>query len=252
MMEPSVLALDLRFVLLAGCVALAYTAEAAIGFGSVVIALTLGAHLYSVPALLPVLVPLSLILASLMTARNWRHIDAALVGRRVLPRMAAGVALGLALFMHVPGAWLTPLLGGFVVAAAGLELVRAVRGNGAPAPPLGPLAFTSTTLAAGVVHGMTASGGPLLVYAFGRLGLDKARFRASLSVVWLILGVALAITYLASGRLDGSALVSIAALVPVVALALTLGDWLHRRLDEQAFRKIVLLLLCGAGTALIF
>jgi uncharacterized membrane protein YfcA len=40
-------------------------------------------------------------------------------------------------------------------------------------------------------------------------------------------------------------------LVPVVIGALAFGNWLHHRLDEETFRKVVLGLLAAAGIALV-
>jgi uncharacterized membrane protein YfcA len=53
--------------------------------------------------------------------------------------------------------------------------------------------------------------------------------------------------YAVSGRLTGGALVATAALVPVLAVAVPLGEWAHVRLDETRFRRIVFVLLLGAG-----
>jgi hypothetical protein len=249
--EAAVFAPDASFALLAVCVALAYTAEAATGFGSIVIALTLGAQMYPIPELLPVLVPLSVMLTTWVVTRNRRHVDRTLLARRVLPHMGVGAVLGFALFTTLPTAWLTPALGVFVVGVAVLELARMTLGRSEVARPLGPVGFAGATVGAGVLQGAVASGGPVLVYAMGRLGLPKARFRATLALVWLTLNSALVVSYAATGRLNGAKLPFVALLVPVVVASLAFGNWLHHRLDESAFRKVVLGLLGLAGGALV-
>lgn len=251
MSEAAVFAPDLSFALLALCVGVAYTAEAATGFGSIVIALTLGAQLYPIPELLPLLVPLSVMLTAYVVTRNRQHVDRPLLFGRVLPRMAIGLVAGFTLFVHLPTAWLTPALGVFVVGVAALELWRTLSGEAAQARPLGPMAFNGATVGAGVLQGAVASGGPVLVYALGRLGLPKARFRATLALVWLTLNSALVATYVATGRLDTATAPYVALLIPVVVSALVFGNWLHHRLDEEAFRKAVLGLLALAGVALV-
>ena len=250
-MEPAPFAPDAAFLLLAAAVAVAYTAEAATGFGSIVIAVTLGAQLYPIPALLPLLLPLSLLLTTWVVLRNREHVDLALLGHRVLPWMAVGLAAGFAFFVYAPVSLLTPLLGVFVVGVSVLELRRLVLRSGEPGAELGPLAFRGVMMAAGLVQGAAASGGPVLVYALGRLGLPKARFRATLALVWLSLNTALVLSYLATGRLGTATLPWIALLVPVVAGSFALGNWLHHRLDEAAFRKAVLVLLAVAGVGLV-
>ena len=53
---------------------LAYTIEAITGFGSIVIALSLGALLLPIPAMLPVLVPLNICMSGYLAWRNRQHI----------------------------------------------------------------------------------------------------------------------------------------------------------------------------------
>lgn len=251
MSETAVFAPDLTFALLALCVGTAYTAEAATGFGSIVIALTLGAQLYPVPDLLPLLVPLSVMLTTYIVIRNHHHVDRSLLFGRILPRMGIGLVLGLLIFMNISTAWLTTGLGVGVVAIALIELWRSISGSHADARPLGEVQFTGVTIGAGVMQGAAASGGPMLVYALGRLGLPKQSFRATLAVVWLVLNVVLVASYVVTGRLDADSAMFTGLLVPVVIAALGLGNWLHHRLDEDTFRKVVLALLAAAGVALV-
>ena len=65
---------------LGGFILLAYTLEAITGFGSIVIALSLGALLLPIEQLLPVLVPLNICMTGYLVSRHWRLID-----RRLLP-----------------------------------------------------------------------------------------------------------------------------------------------------------------------
>lgn len=99
---------------------------------------------------------------------------------------------------------------------------------------------------AGITHGLFASGGPLLVYALSGLSLDKQRFRATLILVWLALNSLLTLVFL----LDGSLLPAaprIAMLVPVVIVAMVVGEVLHHRVNEQRFRQAVFVVLAVTG-----
>lgn len=238
-------------MLLALAVLVAFAAEALSGFGSLVIALTLGAELYPLDELKPVLVPLSLTLTTYVVVRHRAKIDRALLLRRILPFMGAGVALGLLLLGRLDARTTAPLLksafGGLVVLFAARELLALARGHAAAPSAARP---TPWIVAAGVVHGIFASGGPLLVYGIGRAGLDKAAFRSTLATVWLTLNAALTATYALSGRLGAATLPRIALLIPVVPVAIALGEWAHRRVDERRFRGVVFSLLLVAGGAL--
>jgi uncharacterized membrane protein YfcA len=138
-----------------------------------------------------------------------------------------------------------------VVAVASVELWRG-RAEAPEARPLPPLASGAALLGAGVVHGLFSTGGPLLVWALGRTPIAKRAFRATLSTVWLLLGTALSSAYALRGHLDAASLTATAALLPVLGLALLLGDRLHHRLDESRFRRAVHALLLAAGLTSLF
>ena len=246
------LAMDWSFAALVASVAIAFTTEASIGFGAMLLAVTLGATVYPIPTLLPVLVCLSVLMTSYIVVRHRAHVQWRLLGRQILPAMGFGGAAGYVLFVNASPALLKSLLGVFVLAVAGLELSRQLRGSVVVAASgISPLRFATTAVGAGVVHGMTATGGPVLVYAVGKLGLHKSDFRATLACVWLVLNATLAVVYAASGRLGADEATTVAALAPVVACSVVAGEWLHGRLDERSFRIGVLVLLAGAGVSLL-
>lgn len=242
--------MDPRFALLAGAVFVAFATEALCGFGSAVIAITLGAHLYPLSELLALLVPLSCAVTSFIVARHRAHVDRGLLARRVLPLTGAGLAVGFALARAVEGPALKLAFGALVAVFAARELVRIARPR-AESAPLSGAAAAPIMVAAGVLHGIYATGGPLLVYAIGRSGLDKRRFRSTLAAVWLSLNLALTTAFAAAGRFSGQALPRLAVLVPVAALAIAAGEWGHRRVDERRFRTIVFSLLLIAGGSIV-
>jgi uncharacterized membrane protein YfcA len=94
---------------------------------------------------------------------------------------------------------------------------------------------------------MFSTGGPLLVWALGRSLTGKRAFRATLACVWLVLGSTLTLSYALNDRLDAHTLRATAALVPVLGVAVGVGEWAHHRLDEDRFRWVVYLLLLVAG-----
>jgi uncharacterized membrane protein YfcA len=237
---------DPHFWVLAGIVAGAFCVEATTGFGATVIAVTLGVHLFPLATLLPVIVPVGVTLSATIAWRQRHHADRGLMLRRILPLMGSGLLLGLAVFERASNESLQRAYGVFVVVVAGLELRRLRRPERATRPLPRPVA-AAALLGAGIIHGLFSSGGPLLVWALGRLGIEKRVFRATLSTVWLVLGLTLTTAYAASGRLDRHSLVATAALLPVLALSLRVGEWAHQRLDEGHFRAAVYALLLAAG-----
>jgi uncharacterized membrane protein YfcA len=235
-----------QFWLLAAIVGGAFAIEATSGFGATILVVTFGVHLFPITTLLPVIVPLGLVLSVSIAWRNRGHVDRALVVRRILPLMGAGLAIGLAIFERASNDGLRRAFGFFVVGVAIAELWRTLHATGAPRP-LPPLATRATLLGAGVIHGIWSSGGPLLVYALGRLPIEKRAFRATLSTVWVVLASALTLAYAWQGRVGRESLIATATLLPVLATAYVAGDWAHHRLDESKFRTLIYALLIVAG-----
>jgi uncharacterized membrane protein YfcA len=227
--------------------------QATAGFGGLVVSLTLGALLLPIDTLLPLLVPVSLIITGTIALRHRAHIDWRLLTRRLLPCMAAGAAIGLTLFHTVQGPWLRRAFGALVVLLAARELLCRLRPGAGDAPrdALPARRTIPLMVGAGVIHGIYASGGPMLVYAIGRSGLAKASFRSTLCVVFVSLNTGLSIVYLAGGRLGAAQLPELAVLAPVVVAALFTGEWLHRRVDERRFRLLVYSVLLVAGSVLM-
>jgi uncharacterized membrane protein YfcA len=227
---------------------MAFTLEAITGFGSTVIALSLGALLVPINSLLPILVPLGLVLSGSMAWRYRLLIDWSLLLRTVLPGMLMGTIVGYALIPYLNGALMKQLFGLIIIWFAASELWRSRLNIGSRSKPMWFVRFL--ILAAGMSHGLFASGGPLLVYSLVGLPLDKLRFRATLATVWFTLNFLLSSIYLMDGQLL-PALPMVASYLPLLLLGLWIGERLHHRVDEQQFRKAIFSLLLVTGSLLI-
>ena len=238
----------LVWVAVGGFIFIACTLEAITGFGSTVIAISLGALLVPIDSLLPVLVPLGLVLSGIMAWRYRHWIDRSLLLRTVLPTMFLGTLLGYGLIPFLNGALMRQLFGLVIIWFAGSELWRGRQNATSPAKPI--WAVRILILLAGVSHGLFASGGPLLVYSMAGLPLDKLRFRATLATVWLVLNSILSCIYLMDGQLL-PALPKVGAYLPLLLAGFWVGERLHHRVDELQFRNAIFLLLLVTGGLLI-
>jgi uncharacterized membrane protein YfcA len=117
--------------------------------------------------------------------------------------------------------------------------------------PLPPPVAAGALAVAGVIHGLFACGGPLVVYVVGRSLHEKSAFRATLSALWLVMNAVLVTTMIVGGTINARTLLTSAWLVPPLLVGLFLGDRLHRRLDERAFRVAVFALLFVAASVLL-
>jgi uncharacterized membrane protein YfcA len=238
--------MDIHIIGLAIIVLFSYTTQAMSGFGSTILALTLGIHLYPIEVLLPVLVPLDMLVNLYLVVRHHGHINRPLLFRSILPAMGAGVLAGILAFQFIQGVILKKIFGLLVILLSLRELYRFLRKR-LNQKELSNLGSTVYVTLAGLIHGIYASGGPLLIYALSRLNLPKSIFRSTLAAVWLIFSIILTASYLIAGTFSGESLMFIAILLPVIVIGLLLGEWLHHHIDEYRFKIFVFSVLLFAG-----
>jgi len=236
---------------LAALVAVAYGVQSASGFGAGLILVTLGMHLIELPTLLALILPLSVAQTGWITARHWRAIDRTVLARRVLPLMGVGTAAGYLISTRVGGSsGVKQAMGALVILLASREIWRLYRRT---PPAQGGRAVSMVSIfAAGVVHGIYATGGPLLIYGLGREGLDRARFRATITSVWLLLNIVLVTTFAIEGRYTPAVRTQLAVLFPGIVVGIFAGERVFARLDERTFQWGVYGLLLLAGVPLLW
>ena len=219
--------LDPDLVGLSVVVLVAWTVQAITGFGSTVLALTLGAAFLPIAELLPLVIVLNTPLAAWTAIRHRDEIDRPVLSRTILPWMGAGAAVGALAAPWIAGDLLKRGFGVMVLSFAVRDLIALLRNR-----PVGPRPPEATLRAwvvlAGFIHGIYGSGGPALVQATSRLGLTKGAFRATMSAVWLVFNFVLIGLFAARGRFDADTLHRALWLVPVVPVGVWLGERMHR------------------------
>ena len=141
------------------------------------------------------------------------------------------------------------LFAGFVVVLSTVELWRLRRGAVVAALPT--RRRVATLLSAGVIHGLFATGGPLVVYALGREIEDKSAFRSTLAVLWILTSTVLLLDMVASGKVGWPQLeLGVWMLLPM-GLGMVLGGWVHQRVSQRLFREGVYALLIVVGMSLL-
>jgi len=238
-------------IALALIVLFAFAVETMAGFGATVITVTLASHLLPISEVLSALVPVNMVLSGYLVVRYRREVDWPIVRRRGLATMGAGVLVGLALYRMHGHEWMKAVFAAFVVVLSALELVRLRRAPREAVAPLSVTARTTALVAAGVIHGVFACGGPLLVYVLGREIGDKGRFRATLSAIWLLLNGALVANLVLAGHLGRKSLQTSGVLLVSLGLGVFLGEQAHARMPEARFRVTVFALLLIAGASLL-
>lgn len=236
-------------IALIAVVAVAFTTEAAVGFGATLITLALGSLVVSIDELLFAIVPLNLALSSAVLSRAYTHIDRPALLRRILPVMGLGFPLGVFAFQKLPPNAVRLAFGVFVAVLGAVELLGLIRAQVKERPIHRGLAFFLLFLG-GAIHGAFASGGPPVVYVCGRTLPDKRVFRATLAALWFLLGGVLLIIHAYTGHIGRTSLTLTAWLVPGLVIGLVMGEVLHGKLPERTFRILVFALLTLVGVVL--
>jgi len=240
--------MELLWVLFGFIILLAYALEAVTGFGSIVIALSLGVLFLPFDQILPILVALNICMTSVLAFRNRKSIHKALLLTVILPGMLLGTLVGYFAKPYFDDVILKQVFGVLIIWFAARELWRMyhkhIDGNR-------PLWLTRViTFAAGITHGLFASGGPLLVYAVAGTKIDKARFRATMVFVWFILNALLTLAFLLDGRMQ-PVLMNVLFYIPLLIVAVKLGNYLHEKVKEEHFRVAIYSLLLMTGVILV-
>lgn len=242
--------MDTSILLLTLIVLIAYVTQAMTGFGSIIIAVTLGSHLYPIEFLLPTLVPADLLVNIYIVGKYRKGVDRGLLFRRILPLMGVGLFVGIGIFQFVHGELLKKIFGLVVALLCGRELYGLLRRPGT-AKALSRVKYAASVFASGITQGLFASGGPLVVYAVSRLGLRKGNFRSTLSALWLLTNGILTLSYAATGLLTAKNLRFWALLAPTVVVGTVIGERLHDRVNEDLFRIVVFAILVVAGLSIV-
>lgn len=227
-----------------------YAVRGVAGFGAGVVAAPLLAFVLPMSTTAPLVTILGFLVSVRQALRHWRIVQWRAIAR-FIPGSLVGVPLGLWLMANADQHLLTRLLGAYVVAYALYSLFaerllgRALVMPGYMVHPIAVAGALVSTLFGGLA-------GPVYVTYFDSLGLEKGVFRVTVSTTLLTVSIVRGAGYFAAGvfRAEDFLLV-VAALVPA-AVGTLLGDWVHDRIEPQAFRTYVGALLVLSGSALLF
>ncbi|HJW04187.1 MAG TPA: sulfite exporter TauE/SafE family protein [Azospira sp.] len=243
-LDPSHLPSPTALAVAALALVAAYTIFTLVGFGSAMVASAPLAAVMPVPRVIPLLALLDCAGAATRGWRQRRHIDRQQL-LRLLPTMALGQGLGIALLGRLPTVWLGAALGLFILLYGAWGLVQ-------PAPPRLLLRWGwACGVIGGVFGGLFGSGGFLYAAYLSRQPLERETFRATQAVLMALstgLRVLLcALTGLIDPKLLGLALLA----VPPMLLGTWLGHHLDLHLSKERFLHLLNGVLAAAGLGLL-
>ena len=220
--------------------------RSALGFGEALIAVPLLAFVLPVKVAAPVAVLVSITVAAVIVAQDWRDVHMRSAVRLVLSTLI-GIPLGLLLLRSVSEPVVKGILGVLVAGFA----VSALRNRGSYELTDDRLAWLFG-LSAGVLGGAYGMNGPpLVVYGMLRRWSPE-RFRATLQGYFLPASVMGMIGYWAAGLWTPIVSRYYLLSLPTALLAIVLGRAINRRFDAGRFFVYVHagLIVSGAGLVL--
>lgn len=180
-----------------------------------------------------------------LVSKEWRDIDRSVILRLTLASVV-GVASGIAVLAFTEPLILKKGLGVFILLYVGYALY------GKADLQLGYKSNMVFGALGGFFSGVFSTGGPLYVISVQNSVQQVRAFRATmigvLALVTLVRIPALSI----SGVLNFNHVKTSLLILPVFFLAQYLGKKMFLRINEALFRKVLMVLLCLSGLALIF
>lgn len=230
------------------CVAIifiSYVVKGLSGFGSGLIAVPLLAFFLPITFIVPLLGLLSYsgtVAQSVQLRRQvaWHDIWP------LLPFSLAGISLAVWLLVNLDPQWLVRGLALFVVSYSVYTLlpIPELRGSRWWAIPAGSLG--------GIVGALFGTGGPFYVIYLKLRGMDKGQFRASIVLIFLVDGGLRIIGYALSGLYTTNVILMLLILLPVLILAMLVGNHLHIKLNQLYFNRLISSLLLISGVMLLY
>lgn len=221
------------------------------GFAGTILAMPPSLMLVGYPVAKPVLNVLGLLSGVYVFAGNHKYVNWREL-RKIVLIMAVGIIGGIFIKSLFVGKEqiLYKLLGIFVIFLAVQGLYRCFRKT-EQAPRPASKASVLLLPAAGVVHGIFVSGGPLLIGYLTKRIQDKVSFRATISTVWVFLNSLILFDDIRAGLWNLELLKVQIISIPFLLAGMFIGGKLYAKMSQQLFMKITYVLLFISGVSLL-
>jgi len=195
----------------------------------------------------PLAVLVSITIAAIVVAQDWRHIHLRSVGWLVLAT-AAGVPLGLRLLIVCPETWAKSFLGALILlfalyCLAGRMRFRLERDSQAWLLACG--------FVAGILGGAYGMNGPPLVIYGAMRSWSAQHFRATLQAYFLPASMLVMCGYWTAGLWTPVVTHDYLLCLPAILPAVLVGRSINRRLNSEAFSWYIYIALAGVGLTLL-
>lgn len=225
--------------------ALAYIIRGMAGFGSGLIAIPLLSLMMPLTVVVPMMVLLDYLVSLAQGIKNrdqilWKEL------LPLIPFSMVGVVVAILFLPMSDGLLLSKAMGIFIILFALYTLSGFTFRTGVSKAWSG-----LAGLSGGMIGTLFGTGGPLYVTYFKARGLDKAVFRTTLAVTFLLDGIGLIAGFGSAGYLNMNLLTLLFISLPVMVVFVYIGGHVHTRISQAQFQKAISVLLILSGTVLL-
>lgn len=229
----------------AAILAVAFLVRGVAGFGSGLIAIPILTLMMPLSIVVPLMVLLDYIASLSHGLKNrdeirWNEI------LPMIPFSILGVVIALFFLSQSDALMLTKALGVFIILYAFYTLSGFTPKAGATRA-WGWLAG----LSGGMIGTLFGTGGPLYVTYFKARGLNKAAFRTTLAVTFLLDGAGRIVGFASTGSFNMEFITLIAMALPVMAVFMYIGEHIHTKITQLQFQRAISVLLLMSGSVLL-
>ena len=222
---------------------IAYVIKGLSGFGSGLVAIPLLAFFLPLPFIVPVLALVSYTGTVYQSVTYREHV----VWRDLwplLPFSLAGITIALWLLVNADITVLTLTLGIFIFCYAIYSLLPHNIKSGSR------WWAVAAGSSAGLVGALFGTGGPFYVLYLKMRQVTKQQFRATITMIFLVDGGARMLGYYYSDLFTSKMVTLALVLLPVLMLAMYVGQHLHIKINDHRFNQVVSVLLLVSGLSL--
>lgn len=240
--------MDQDFLLLNFAVFGAAALQSATGIGFGVIAGPILLIVLNDGSAIQISVVLNLLIAMVLTPSLWQQADRQLL-RKLLVGLAIGSPLGLLIFLSLD----IVVLKAFAGLAVVFTLFLMIRGSRAPDRSLLKTPGNAEQISIGVIAGIMGSSlampGPVPAAWMSTRGFNKETIRATILFMFVFAYTVALVLQVGLAGIGTDAMRLSAMLAPATVVGILAGRFLSRRLTEQSFRWLLVIIL--ASTAII-
>jgi len=171
--------------------------------------------------------------------------------RLLIPASLIGIGIGAALFEYMSPAIIRLMLGIVAIVFTLHYWVGSWRRDTVPGRNFGPVSGAAAAASAGFTSFVAHAGGPPLNMYLLRRGLNRTEFVGTAVVFFAVVNYVKLAPYAWLGQLAPGNLATSLVLAPLAPVGIGIGVWLHRRVSDVFFFRVVYALLFAVGIKLV-